>query len=465
MKRSIARRVFLRRSLLATTYPLIWGARDARARPGEKILVVGGGVSGLAAARELHSSGFQVTVLEGRERLGGRVWTHRGLGVAVDMGASWIEGVKGNPLTDLARQFAADTRETDFESVILFDRDGRRLSESEAEAINRNYEELLEEAQALAGRLNKDISYGEAIQRVLAGEELSAEEQRALDWAVSAAALEGAADLEQLSLLYSDEDEGFEGESFLFPGGYDQIVQGLARGLEIRLGQRVTRIEHSPRGVRVTTDKGQWEGDRAVVTLPLGVLRRGSVKFVPELPKAKQEAIHRLDMGVLNKVVLRFPRMFWPAEPHFLSYMSDRKGEFPVFMNWHHFTGAPALMAFTAGKFGRSLEPLSDNEVAQGMMAVLRKMFGSAIPEPDSGVRARWASDPFAGGSYSHISVGATPQDYDRLAEPVENRLFFAGEATIRQYPATVHGAFLSGVREAKRIAQSRSVRTPERVR
>jgi polyamine oxidase len=90
MKRSIARRAFLRRSLLASTYPLLFGAREVKAQQLEKVLVVGGGVSGLAAARELHSSGFQVTVLEGRDRLGGRVWTHRGLGIPVDLGASWI---------------------------------------------------------------------------------------------------------------------------------------------------------------------------------------------------------------------------------------------------------------------------------------------------------------------------------------------------------------------------------------
>jgi monoamine oxidase len=116
--------------------------------------------------------------------------------------------------------------------------------------------------------------------------------------------------------------------------------------------------------------------------------------------------------------------------------------------------GAPILMAFTGGNFARSTEILSDEDVADGAMGVLRKMFGSSIPEPQDGVRARWGRDPFAFGSYSHIPVGATPRDYDTLAEPVGDRLYFAGEATNRRYPATVHGAFLSGVREANRIAE-----------
>ncbi len=86
------------------------------------------------------------------------------------------------------------------------------------------------------------------------------------------------------------------------------------------------------------------------------------------------------------------------------------------------------------------------------MMAVLRKLYGSSIPEPEAALSSRWHIDPFAYGAYSHIPPGVTGRAHDELAKPVGDRLFFAGEATNRTYPATLHGAFLSGERAAQEI-------------
>ena len=109
-------------------------------------------------------------------------------------------------------------------------------------------------------------------------------------------------------------------------------------------------------------------------------------------------------------------------------------------------------MAFVGGDFGRALELESDEAIAEHTVEILSRIMGERVPDPVDGIASRWASDPFAGGSYSFIPVGASPADFDALAAPVGDRLFFAGEATIKEYYATVHGAYLSGVREARRI-------------
>ena len=160
----------------------------------------------------------------------------------------------------------------------------------------------------------------------------------------------------------------------------------------------------------------------------------------PDAAGAKTHAVSRLRMGLLDKVVLRFPEVFWPNDRDYLGYASATHGEFPVFLNAHRFTGQPALMAFVGGDFARALEKQSDEAIADNAMAVLRRIAGPGAHDPVDGIASRWAADPYAHGSYSYIPVGASPADYDRLAAPVAGRLFFAGEATIKEYYATVHG-------------------------
>jgi monoamine oxidase len=169
------------------------------------------------------------------------------------------------------------------------------------------------------------------------------------------------------------------------------------------------------------------------------------------LPKAKTEAIGRVGFGVASKVVLRFPRAFWP-KTEFLAYTSETSGQFVEWANLARHTSAPILSIWSHGDYARGLEKLKDAEIVAQAMQVIRKMFGADTKEPVAHLITRWASDPAAGGSYSNLPVGSAAQDYDVLAEPVGERLFFAGEATSRNHAASVHGAYLSGLREARRI-------------
>lgn len=427
--------------------------RDMSGDGERSVIVIGAGAAGLAAARELRARGFAVTVLEARDRIGGRVWTHGDLGVPIDMGAAWLNGVDGNPIRKMASDLGIVTTPTDYDSVLVFDADGQEIPEKKLASWHRQYRALADRAEKLAARQRRPITVERAFELALDGEELDPDERRALDWMIGAyEELPWGVDATK-KLAEREEEGGFGGGDRLFVDGYAQIIHALGEGIPVRHREVVRRIEARDDGVRVETSQGVHEAARVIVTLPLGVLKAGAVTFSPALPARKQGAIDRLAMGALNKIALVFPHAFWPAKPHFFGYMSEERGEAPVFLNLHHYArGRAALVAFLTGRFSEQTANLPDAVVEERLMEILRSMFGPDIPSPTGMVRTHWERDPFALGSYAYIPVGAEPADMDILAEPV-GRVHFAGEATHRQHDGTVHGAMLSGIREAKRIA------------
>lgn len=446
------RRRFFCLSLFASTLGLSVACVDHQAQSSsQKVLVIGAGIAGLAAARELQGQGFQVTVLEGRDRIGGRIHTSRTLGFPVDLGASWIHGITDNPIATLARKWQLPIVRTDFDNIILYNSQGNPIRDFETRYAV--YEQIRDRAASIAENSEEDLSIAEALQQVLATQTLTPQQAQLIEWGFNSEFVtEFGADLESLSSWYIDETEDLDGGDYLFPQGYDQIITGLANNLEIQLQQKVTEIRYSGSGVSVTTERGSFTADAAIVTLPLGVLKSGTIKFYPELPRNKQEAINRLSMGVLNKVVLKFSEQFWPQEYHALGYLHENNPDFSDFLNWSFYSQEPALIAFVGGSFARQIEQFSEEEIRERVLRVLGRSYGDRIPEPESMMVTRWSQDPFAFGSYSYIAVGGESGDRDILAEPLGDRLFFAGEATSRNYPSTVHGAYLSGIREAKRL-------------
>jgi monoamine oxidase len=467
-----SRRQFLKTGLLIPAYCLWWDYRDSWAsrsedRPGETILVIGAGISGLAAARELKSRGYRVTVLEGRDRIGGRVWTSRLGDQPVDLGAQWLEGVEKNPITALCQEFKIVQHPTayDHRKYVVYDAAGQRIDEQTAKRLSAQALAALRATRQLNRRLlnekKPDISVAEALQQVGAAKGTSPQERRFIDWVLSwKVDIQDAEDNERLSLRHywgEDENNSFGGGYRLFPQGYGQVADGLARGLAIKFKHKVLKIQHTGNGVTVTTDQGAFQADRAVVTFPLGVLKASTVEFSPALPKRKLAAIKGLGMGVANKVVLRFEKVFWPSDVEYFGYAAETRGRFGEWVNLHSYTRQPILSLWSQGDAARNLEQLTDAKVVDQAMAVLRKVHGKQATDPTGALVTRWQSDPFAGGSYSHLALSSAPGQLDALAEPVGDRLFFAGEATERVHHATVHGAFLSGLREAKRIASYRT--------
>jgi monoamine oxidase len=430
----------------------------ANGADGATVVVIGAGVSGLAAARVLAEEGYSVIVVEARERVGGRVWTdHSWLGIPLDMGASWIHGSDDNPIAELARELDAATVPTNYDNTWLWDTGGQRIEGDAHDDIDNRFVEMLDDLDSERDSMDDadedDIALGDAIEDWLDALDPDPATIRQLAYTINTAIEhEYAADIADLSFYYFDGGDAFDGNDLLFPDGYSQIVHGLAEGLDIRFGHVVRKLHWNDSGVTVTTNQETFDADFAIVTLPLGVLQSGTVAFSPPLPDEKQRAIERLQMGTLNKLYLRFPRIFWPAEADMLGYISERKGEWAEWLNLAHYTGQPVLLAFNAADYGRAIEELPDDAIVAAAMTTLRTIFGLDIPAPEAALITRWGADEFARGSYSYLALGATPDDRDDLAAPIGGRVFFAGEATSPDFAATVHGAYLSGLLAAEEI-------------
>ncbi len=441
----------------------VWFRSERRppgGRPRGQVVVIGAGVAGLAAAQELRARGYDVHVLEARDRPGGRVWTDRTLGVPVDLGAAWIHRSWGNPLTAVAQRYRIPLAETHYEDGILYT-EGQTVPEDRIRFVRQRFDTLMDRLTDLARRIATDISLMQGIESVLAEfpEFRQDEGYRAiLQWFLTMAVVAASADFEisesadALSLMYFDEDEEFEGPDLRYADGGDRMIAAMAADLPITYAHPVRHIRVTDRGVHIHTDTDRWDADAVIVTLPLGVLQHGDVTFDPPLPDWKVQAIHRLRMGTLNKIVLRFSEPFWPERPEFLGYIHAGPGAFPLFWNGLRISATPILIGHVGGSRARQLESLSDVDTVRLACRTLERMFGRRIPRPTAWRITRWHHDPFSRGAYSYVPVGSTSLMYTALAEPVNGRLWFAGEATVRWFPGTLHGALLSGLATAQRL-------------
>ncbi|KAL4433102.1 hypothetical protein ABPG77_006529 [Micractinium sp. CCAP 211/92] len=290
------------------------------------------------------------------------------------------------------------------------------------------------------------------------------DQRRLLHWHWANLEYGCSARLEEISAPCWNQDEdagGFGGAHCMVVGGYDQVFKALAATLGdcIRMGTPVVEIRDEPGSpVVVVTGSGEeLRCDAVIVTAPLGVLKAGAIRFVPELPGWKQEAVNRLGFGDLNKVVLEFPSVFWNDEVDYFGAAGepteDARGRCFMWWNFHRFSGANTLAALVSGAAARAAEQQPAEELKDAAMTVLRRIHpGVEVPEPTAYTVSKWASEPYSRGSYSFVAVGASGQQYDTLAQPVGRRLLFAGEHTARDHPDTVGGAMLSGIREAARL-------------
>ena len=424
--------------------------------PGRKVVVVGAGIAGLAAARDLAKGGCEVVVVEARERIGGRVHTSRAWPyLPMDLGASWIHGIEGNPLTTLAREAGAAMVTTSYDSATLhIDPALRAMGVRDAGADWA--EGIVDKARARAERGEVDISLQAAIDAVAGSRELSPARKAQLDFHLSSSyEQEYSGPADQLSAWWVDEGKEGKGEDALFPGGYSQIVDHLAAGLDVRRGRVVQSIVTRGHGVTLTFADGEvMTADEAVITVPLGVLKAGDITFDPPLSEAKQAAIRRLGMGLLNKHWLRFDEVFWPADYDWHEYLSARKGEWSEWVSLAKIDDTPVLLVFSAAHHAEAIEALDDSDTVARIMQVARTMFGASVPDPVASQHTRWRTDTFARGSYSFYAAGSTPDDRKALGRSEQGRLHFAGEAQSRDYPGTVHGALLSGRAAARAILE-----------
>jgi monoamine oxidase len=264
---------------------------------------------------------------------------------------------------------------------------------------------------------------------------------------------EYSGDWSRLSAWHFDDGIDFPGDEAVVTPGFGPILEHLARGLDIRLDEPVTTIAPLTRGVAVTTSRGKHDADCVVVTLPLGVLQSGCVTFAELLHSKRQRAIDRLDMGLLNKCVLRFDRVFWPQDADWIEFFSPTQTLWADWTSYLRATGQPLLAGFNAARTADELERLDDRATTASAMEALRAMFGTSVPDPLGAQISRWRQDPYAMGAYSFKAVGSSRKDRKVLfGSDWDGRLHFAGEACSPDQPATVHGALITGRQTAERL-------------
>ncbi len=416
------------------------------------VIVVGAGAAGLTAARELVLAGQSVAVLEGRRRLGGRIWT-TGVGSArIDLGASWIHGHVGSPITAYAGTFGLPWR-----------LDESWETGSRAFIANRGWVDPDMADAAVAAQWAFDES---GVPDVL---DANSSQNHAVDWFLDQEGLEGEARLladfrlrhvhadlytagpsERISIGGSALYEEYPGGNALIEGGYMDLIENLAAGIDVFTDNEVTHIDH--RGpVTIRTNQAVFEARRAIVTLPLGVLQSDAVGFDP--PLRSRGEIDRLDMGHLEKIALVFNERWWPTDHKRFMYVSD-SFRTPQWIDLTETTGAPTLLAFYNSQTSQGWSDLSSDQRCEEALTIVREMFGSS-PDPTATAMTDWSRDRFSRGSYSYIPIGSSGEDMDELAKPQSDHLLLAGEHTVKNHFGTVHAAIESGQRAARLILQT----------
>jgi monoamine oxidase len=426
-----------------------------------EVVVIGAGMAGLAAARALAERGVRVTVLEARERVGGRVFSRHADGATVELGAEFVHG-RPPELWALIDEAGVETTERD--GTMLRAQSGGGVVENDPQD-----DSMLAPLEQLEEYEGEDVPFAEWLK----ASDIPQWQQASLLGYVEGfnAADAGRISIHGLAAQQKAEDAVDGDRAWHVRGGYAQLAEYLAQrvrelGGTIVLGAAVRQIEWQPESVHVVTaDGAEFHAERCVVTLPLGVLQRanrGGVEIIPEPPAV--EAARRLAMGQAVRFTMIFRRAWWVDAPvavakdklRDLSFLFTFAEVPRVWWTPHPEPERAELTGWIGGPQSASLAGQSAEQLGVNACQTLAKVFGMA----EGDIRRElisththdWSADPFSLGAYSYVPAGAL--DAPRaMTEPEFGTLFFAGEHTdITGHWGTVHAAIRSGLRVAEQI-------------
>lgn len=467
------------------------------------IIVVGAGLSGLACAQDLVKAGFRVTVLEGRNRVGGRVYTGRSFDTKLDIGAAWLHGLENNPLAEYAESAISSTlkmHKSNDQAIILYDNEGKPIDQNAIFEGYMKFQQLMESFKAELHAEAKCEGVEDGLKKPLEKRNVQAalqafyarhpefhykslQEKIIMNHFFSQQESLQAAKFSQLNARDYDEGIEYEGGDNIIYSGFQNIAIALSKGLNIKLDQIVKKVEYVEKQkdgkvqvnalplVKLHTEKGDvFECNGVVITASIGVLHSNLISFSPALPKWKADSIQNIGSGLFNKCILRFDKQFWPNSADYMGFNFEPskpldKSDLDLknvhlkrsnswFVNYALVAKQPLIVCMMSGEFAEEMEKLSDKEVEKRVVGKLKKLFGNAVGTPTDCIVTRWGSDPLSLGSYSHLKQGGSLRDHDLCGQPVGKSVFFCGEHTSLNRFGYADGAYVSGQREAKRIIE-----------
>ncbi|XP_013870195.1 peroxisomal N(1)-acetyl-spermine/spermidine oxidase isoform X1 [Austrofundulus limnaeus] len=478
-----------------------------------KIVIVGCGIAGIAAAHRLLKHGFHnVRILEATERSGGRIKTGKLGDIVIEIGANWIHGPsEENPVFCLARQYGLlDPKALTLENQSIdvgghpqgppnfFSSSGRKLSAEDVFSAQELFYELMTECSEFQGQKGEPCaSVGDFLRRE--AKERAAKRWKDVDPATKSlrlcvisnmlkveCSINGAHSMDEVGLGTFGLYKTLPGLDCTFPGGYEGLIKNLMSELPDGLVSysRPVRCVHwndaekAKNLVTVECEDGERIiADHVIVTVPLGYLKKHhSTLFHPPLPLHKLHSIQRIGFGTNNKIFVEFDSLWWDPDCEIIhlvwededavvdqipdlqrSWIKKLVG-FTVLKPTERY--GHVLCGWIAGHEAEFMETLSEHEVRREMTQLIRRFTGNPTITPRRILRSQWFHDPWTCGSYSHLATGCSEQDLDNMMEPLPTRrsnaqplqVLFAGEATHSCYFSTVHGALLTGWREADRL-------------
>ncbi|MBI3702654.1 MAG: FAD-dependent oxidoreductase [Rhizobiales bacterium] len=404
-----------------------------------EVVIIGGGTAGIAAGRRLAKAAIECLLVEARQRLGGRAWsvTDRS-GRALDLGCGWLHSAERNPWVKIAEAQGriVDKNPPPWQKPALPNGFPPAEQQDFAKAQNAFYARLQAAAQRDPDRpadalLEPGCRWNapiDAVATYITGAELARVSARDFD-------------------NYADDYVNWR-----LPDGFGAAIAAHGDGLPVVLDCPVLQIDHHARRLKIETAKGTITADQAIVTLPSALIADKEFLFAPALPE-KSEAARGLPLGLNDKLFLKLEQAeeFEPDSRVFGH--TDRTGTAT-----YHFRpfGRPQIETYFGGQLAAELEADGERAFFDFAASELKRLFGrNFIHRVKPMHMHRWGVDPFARGSYSYALPGRA-DCRTRLAAPVDERLFFAGEACSVNDFSTAHGGWLTGVAAAEQVIAAR---------
>ncbi len=443
------------------------------------VIIIGAGMAGISAAQRLQEHGINnIIILEGSNRVGGRMKSTQIGGVTVSLGPGWIQGIDPadpdlHPLWELAQKYGGLRGfYPDYNSLTNYDTQGNQPNES----LFRwnDYANALKSSYDLVTRLEKSgecdgvtLRYGLNVN----GWTTDTPIDKWIEWYKSDYSQGTTPDNVALCLSLLDStytnftSPGSEATDFYVtdPNGYEKIIQCMADEVKqteetrLLLGAVVTTIDWSSNDCVCVTanlngEAKQYCGRYAIPTVSVGVLQAKEIQFIPKLPEWKQEVIGRFGMSIYIHIVMEFSEVFWDSTQQ-VGYISNIKGLYPVFLD-HHLTfeeHPKVLEAIVTGENARRILTQDKAVTISEIEQILSTMYPTANVTVVNSAIGDWLSDPLFRGSFIDYSSDLRFGDFERLGDPIGN-LYLSGSATSVNFAGYVHGAYFAGRETAAKV-------------